>query len=551
MLKHLSIQNYALIERIDIDFPIGLSIVTGETGAGKSILLGALSLIAGNRADSSVLQDKEKKCIVEASFNIDDYQLKYFFLKNELDYSKITIVRREVSPEGKSRAFINDTPVNLSQLKELTLHLIDIHSQHETLRLNEASYQLGIIDSFSETTELVSKYIADYAGYTNCEKELSSLVEKEKQSKLDADYWQFQSDEFSEANLKTGEQDEVENELKVLNNSEEIKSILAKCAESLNGGELNLIALLSDIKKNIATISALNPAYADLLNRINSVYVELRDVAAEVSAEEEKTIYDPVRAESLSDRIDLIYKLQKKHQVNSIEDLLKVSRQISEKINDIFSLENSIKVKQQDLEKQRQKLFLLAKRISSDRQKCFPKFEKEVSGLLVALAMPNAQFKTEHTLLETLTEQGIDKIQFLFSANKGSALQAISKVASGGELSRLMLSIKAITAKIISLPTIIFDEIDTGVSGNVAEQVGKTIAEMSKKMQVITITHLPQIASKGNSHFSVYKEDKKNKTVTQIKALSKEERILEVASMLSTGKPTDASLKNAKELLKL
>jgi len=550
MLRHLSIQNYALIEKMEIDFPEGLTIITGETGAGKSILLGALSLIAGNRADTSALQDKAKKCIVEGLFDIGNYSLETFFSVNGLDYAGQTVIRREISAEGKSRAFINDTPVNLSQLRELALRLIDIHSQHETLTLNEAEYQLSVVDAFAGTSQLVAGYRTDYLRYRELDQSLLSLIEKEKQSKLDANYWQFQFNEFEEADLKPDEQERIENELKVLNNSEEIKSVLLRCADSLNGGEMNSISLLSEVRTSLSGIASLNPLYAELLTRINSSYVELKDIAAEIEAAEEKTNYDPAFAEKLSDRIDTIYRLQKKHQVNSIEGLMEVKKKIDARLSDISSMEKQIVALQQETEKQRQKLFLLAKRISADRKKCLSKFEKEVAVLLSSLAMPHAQFKIEHTLLETLTESGIDKLRFLFSANKGSDLRDISKVASGGELSRLMLSIKSLIAKKTALPSIVFDEIDTGVSGGVAEQVGRMICDMSDSLQVFCITHLPQIASKGNSHFIVYKEEVKNRTVTNIKCLSKEDRIQEIASMLSAGKATDASVKNAKELLK-
>lgn len=550
MLTHLSIQNYALIEKIEIDFPQGLTIITGETGAGKSILLGALALIAGSRADSTALQDKTKKCIVEGVFDIKGYSLKPFFTANELDHADKTVIRREVSPEGKSRAFINDTPVNLSQLRELALQLIDIHSQHETLTLNEADYQLSVIDAFAGTSELVSKYGSDYARYKELDRSLAELTEKEKQSRLDADYWQFQFNEFEEANLQAGEQEEIENELKVLNNSEEIKSVLSRCAVSLNGGEVNILASLAEVKTMLSGISSLNPQYGELLSRINSSLIELKDIAAEIESAEERTNYDPSRAELLSERIDLIYRLQKKHHVNSVEELLEVKKKIDLRLSDISSLGTEITALQQEVEKLRQKLFLLAKRISADRKRSLPRLEKEVGGLLSDLAMPNAQFRVEHILLETLTSSGIDKMKFLFSANKGSDLKEISKVASGGELSRLMLSIKSLIARKTALPSIIFDEIDTGVSGAVAEQVGRMVSDMAAAMQVFAITHLPQIASKGNSHFAVYKEEVRNRTVTSIKQLSKEERVKEIAGMLSAGKATEASIRNAKELLK-
>jgi len=556
MLRHLTVQNYALIGKIEIDFPNGLSIITGETGAGKSILLGALSLIAGNRADASALQDKTMKCIVEGTFEIKNYDLRNFFSLNELDYAEQTVIRREISPsaDGKSRAFINDTPVTLSQLRELSLELIDIHSQHETLTLNEAGYQLSVVDAFAKTSDSVEKYKTDFKKYKESEKHLAELTEKEKQSKLDADYWQFQFDELEKANLTEGEQEKAEDELKVLENAEEIKSVMEKISSALSGGDslhgTSVINSLAEIKSQLSSISKLNSAYNELLARINSSYIELKDITGEIESLSEKISFNPGRAEELTNRLDEIYRLQKKHQVNSVEALLEVKKRVEEKVLAVASLEKEINALQMETEKQRQKLFMQAKKISADRKKCLAKLEKEVSALLSTLAMPNAQFRAEHILLETLTEQGIDKIKFLFSANKGSDLKEISKVASGGELSRLMLSIKSLIAKNTALPTIIFDEIDAGVSGSVAEQVGKLIFGMSSSMQVVAITHLPQIASKGNSHFTVYKEEKSGKTFTQIKSLSKEERVNEIAKMLSAGKPTDASVKNAKELLK-
>ncbi|MEK6615145.1 MAG: AAA family ATPase, partial [Bacteroidota bacterium] len=349
MLRHLSIQNYALIEKIEIDFSEGLTIITGETGAGKSILLGALSLIAGSRAEASSFQDKTKKCIVEGTFNSKNYSLKDFFVSNELDYAEQTIIRREVSPEGKSRAFINDTPVNLSQLRELCLHLIDIHSQHETLTLNESDYQLSVVDAFAKTTSTILSYKTEYKKYRELERTLNELTEKEKQSKSDADYWQFQFDELQEANFQQGEQEEIENELKVLNHAEEIKSVLAKCAQALSGGdaltpssETSIVSSLAEVKTLLSGIASFNPIYAELLSRINSSYVELKDIASEIESAGEKTHYDSSRVEKLSDRIDLIYRLQKKHQVNSVEELLEIKSKVENTLCDISSLEKEI-----------------------------------------------------------------------------------------------------------------------------------------------------------------------------------------------------------------
>ncbi|HEY4798341.1 MAG TPA: DNA repair protein RecN [Bacteroidia bacterium] len=549
MLAHLSIQNYALIGKIEIDFPAGLSIITGETGAGKSILLGALSLIAGTRADSTSLMDKDKKCIVEGVYDIRKYSLNEFFADNDLDNADHTVIRREVSPDGKSRAFINDTPVTLSVLRELSLRLIDIHSQHETLMLNEVAYQLSVTDSFAQIIDDVTRYKVSFRKFKETEKKLFDLLEKEKQSKLDEDYWRFQFEELDQLNLKSGEQEKAEEDLKVLENAEDIKAVLEKIAVAMNGGEINVLSALGESRTQLSSISKLNSAYQELLSRINSSFIELKDVAGEIESLAEKISFDPNRVEELTARLDSIYRLQKKHQVNSVESLMEVKNKMEERLSLIFSLEKEISSLQQEIEKMRQKLFAQAKKISSDRKKCLPKLEKEIRSLLTSLAMPNAQFKVESFLLETLTSDGIDRMRFLFSANKGGELKEISKAASGGELSRLMLSVKSLIAKNTFLPTIIFDEIDSGVSGSTAELIGKMILKMSESMQVIVITHLPQIASKGDCHFTVYKEEAGGKNFTQIKLLSNDERVKEIAKMLSAGKITDASLKNAKELL--
>lgn len=551
MLQQLLVQNYVLIEKIEIEFSEGLSIITGETGAGKSILLGALSLIAGNRADVSALQDKTKKCIVEGTFIFKDDALKVFFNSNELDYSRKTIIRREISFEGKSRAFINDTPVNLSLLKELVLNLIDVHSQHETLTLNESAYQLAVLDAYAKVLEQVTTYKQQYADLKEKEQKLAKLIEKESYSRRDTDYWQFQYDELVQAELKPGEQDEIENDLKILNHSEEIKSVFSKCLELLNGGEVNMLSGLSGLKSFISGIASLNPAYIELQSRIDSTLIELKDIALEIESAEEKILSDPKQAELYTQRIDLLYRLQKKHKVDSVEGLIEVLQQAENRLREVSSLTEEINTVRLEINKMREKLFSQAKVISTSRKKALPKIESEVSRLLSLLAMPQAHFHIEQSLQETLTPLGIDRIRFLFSANKGGELKEISKSASGGELSRLMLCIKYLIAKNTSLPTIIFDEIDTGVSGSVAEQVGKLIHEMGTSMQVVVITHLPQIASKGNNHYTVYKEEIRQKTQTNIKHLSEEERITEIAKMLSAGKPTEASLKNAKELLKV
>lgn len=550
MLQHLSVQNYALIEQLEIDFSSGLTIITGETGAGKSILLGALGLIAGNRADAQSLQDKTKKCVIEAVFNIKEYALKAFFDAQELDYELTTTIRREINPEGKSRAFINDTPVTLSQLKELTERLIDIHSQHQTLTLNGNEFQLSVVDAFAGHTDLLKQYSADFKQFKAIEKKLNELIEKEMQAKKDLDYFQFQFNELEEADLKAGKQTEWEQELEALNNAEEIKLNLSKATFGLSGGEQNLLASLNEIKILLAPFARFKTELNDLSTRVSSAYIELKDISNELENIEQDIVYDPKLIEELSTRLDGIYRLQQKHQVKTIEELIAIKEEINTRLADFGSLETEIEKIKKELQQFTDTLTTASEKITANRKKVIPKIEKELATLLASLSMPNAQLKIEHVELPSFTANGTDKVNFLFSANKGSDFKELNKVASGGELSRLMLSIKSSLAKLTALPTIIFDEIDTGVSGDVADKIGIIMNQMAESIQVITITHLPQIASKGGSHLFVYKADKNNKTYSSIKKLTPDERVQEVAKMLSTGNPTTAAINNAKELLK-
>lgn len=550
MLNHLSVQNYALIDKLEVDFSNGLTIITGETGAGKSILLGALNLIAGARADAQALQDKTKKCIVEVSFNIKGYSLKDFFTANELDYETSTSIRREINPEGKSRAFINDTPVTLGQLKELTSHLIDIHSQHETLDLNAAEFQLSVIDAFANHPDLLTEFAADFKKYKVIEKQLAELIDRESQAKKELDYFQFQFNELEDVNLKPDEQATLEQELETLNNAEEIKLNLSRAAFVLNSGEVNLLSSLNEIKILIASNAKYKQEINDLSTRLNSSYIELKDIANELENLEQDIVFDPKRIEELTNRLNEIYRLEQKHQVKTVEELIAIKNELSNKLLDFSSLEIEIEKIKKELNALEKNLFSSAKKISTNRKKVIPKIEKEIASLLSSLSMPNAQLKIEHSEINTFGKNGLDKISFLFSANKGSDFKELHKVASGGELSRLMLCIKSLIAQLTALPTIIFDEIDTGVSGDIADKVGGIMHKMANAMQVITITHLPQIASKGGSHLFVYKEEKNNKTFSNIKKLTAEERVNEIAKMLSTGAPTAAAISNAKELLK-
>ncbi|HET6226341.1 MAG TPA: DNA repair protein RecN [Bacteroidia bacterium] len=550
MLQHLSVQNYALIDQLEIDFSSGLTIITGETGAGKSILLGALGLIAGNRADAQSLQDKTKKCIIEATFDIKEYKLNAFFDAQELDYEVTTTIRREINPEGKSRAFINDTPVTLSQLKELTERLIDIHSQHQTLTLNGNEFQLSVVDAFSDHNDLLKQYGQDFKQFKLIEKKLQDLIEREIQAKKDLDYFQFQFNELEEASLQAGKQAEWEQELEALNNAEDIKQNLSKAAFGLNGGEQNLLSSLNEIKALLSPFAKFKTELHDLSTRVSSAYIELKDISNELEAIEGDIVYDPKRIEEITARLDIIYRLQQKHQVKTIEELITIKEEINAKLFDFSSLESEIEKVKKELQQYTDALTAASKKITADRKKAIPKIERELATLLSSLSMPNAQLKIEQTELSAFTLTGLDKVSFLFSANKGSDFRELNKVASGGELSRLMLSIKSSLAKLTALPTIIFDEIDTGVSGDVADKIGLIMNQMAASIQVITITHLPQIASKGGSHLFVYKADKGNKTYSSIKRLTAEERVQEVAKMLSTGNPTAAAINNAKELLK-
>jgi DNA repair protein RecN (Recombination protein N) len=549
MLKNLSIQNYALIDQLEVDLSDGLTIITGETGAGKSILLGALGLIAGDRADTQALQDKSKKCIVEATFNIKGYSLKEFFKSNELDYEAETTIRREINPEGKSRAFINDTPVTLALLKELGEQLIDIHSQHQTLTLNGSEFQLSVIDAYAKHTDKVEEYRAGYKNYKQLEKQLAELIEKEAQARKDLDYFQFQFNELEDAGLKAIEQSGMEQELEALNNAEEIKQNLTKAATNLNSGELNLLSSLSEIRTLLASMAKFKPEINELSDRLNSSFIELKDIANELEILESDIVYDPKQIELLNAKLDAVYRLQQKHSVKTVEELIAIKDELSNKLLDFSSLESDIEKVKASLNKLASELMTQAKALSEGRKKAIPKIEKEIASLLSSLSMPNASLKVEQSSVNGITVNGIDDVRFLFSANKGSDLKELNKVASGGELSRLMLSIKSVVSKLTALPTIIFDEIDTGVSGDVADKVGSIMNTMAADMQVITITHLPQIASKGSSHLFVYKEEKNNKTFSNIKKLNEKERVEEIAKMLSTGNPSNTALANARELL--
>jgi DNA repair protein RecN (Recombination protein N) len=551
MIRQLSISNYALIDKLEISFPVGLTIITGETGAGKSILLGALGLIIGQRADTGALQDKTKKCAVEAVFDLSRQKLEAFFKTNELDYEAHTIIRREINPEGKSRAFINDTPVTLTVLKELGEQLIDIHSQHQTRTLSDSDFQLSVIDLVAGNAIALQAYQEEYKAFRSLQTALLQMKEKEAASKRDLDYFQFQFKELDEARLDTIALEALEAELELLTNAEEIKAGMGKAAFALHGGDLNMLSTLAEIKSLVGGLARYNPSIARLSERIGSSFIELKDIAAEIEASETEIVFDPKRVEEINERLDACYRLFQKHQVKSLPELIQLRNTLSEQLLGISSLEHEIAVACREMEKLRLSLLKKAGALAEKRKEASPNVEKEVIRMLAQLGMPAASLQVKVSGLpeETFGNKGTDRVNFLFSANKGSEPKELNKVASGGELSRLMLSIKSIIAQKTALPTLIFDEIDTGVSGDIADKMGTIMEAMASGMQVVTITHLPQIASKAGAHLFVYKQVDKNKTLTQIRTLSGEERITEIAKMLSTGQPTPAALKNAKELL--
>lgn len=548
MLTSLAIQNYALIDSAEIELGPGLTIITGETGAGKSILLGALGLLLGDRADAGLLFDKSRKCVVEGKFRLSKFHLEQFFTDNDLDYADETLIRREITPEGKSRAFVNDTPVTLSFLKQVSVRLVDVHSQHETLTLTDSAFQLATLDAIAGNAALLEEYNEHYKAYRRAADRLKELVEFEAQSKKDLDYFTFQFDELDALKLKAGEQSELESELKTLENAESIKAGLSKSATALNGAEENLLAGLNVVKQTMAQVARFNPRAEELLKRLSSAAIEIEDIAAETSALEDEIVYDPSRIELINERLDTIYRLQHKHGINDIEGLIRLRDELQEKISAIASAEEQLAAAEKERDRCLTSVIASGEILEQKRIEASPVLSKQVKAMLNDLGMPGAQLKVALEKAEPRAN-GLNKVTFLFTANKGSDPQPLSKVASGGELSRLMLSLKAMLVKTSALPTIIFDEIDTGISGDIAAKAGSIMHKMGEHMQVITITHLPQVASKADAHLFVYKEDAGKKTVSRIKQLSDKQRVEEIAKMLSAGKPGEAARENAKELL--
>ena len=549
MLLSLSVQNYALIEQLNINFTNQFATITGETGAGKSILLGALGLIMGNRADLSSLKDKEKKCVVEASFEVSKYNLKALFEANDLDYENTTIIRREILPSGKSRAFINDTPVNLSELQILAENLIDIHSQHQTRELEQQNYQISILDAIGSNSENLKEYSILLSDFKQKSKELEQAIADKNTLFSAQEYNSYLLNELEQIGLQPNEQADLEEELLSLNNSELISETLSILVSSANEEQFGFINALKECKNALHKIAAFSTSYSELYERLNSSLIELEDIADTSFNLAEKNVYNPERLEFISGRLQTIYDLQKKHQVATIEDLIEIRNQLDEKVLLVDNLEDKINKLNAYLSAKTVELNATAKNITDNRSKAIPIFIDKISSILFELGMPDSQFKIELIASNQFLTNGKDELELLFSANKGTSLGSFKKVASGGEMSRIMLAIKSVLADFSQLPTILFDEIDTGVSGEIALKMGEIMKKMSQNRQVFAITHLPQIASKGDAQYKVSKETVAENTISKIVKLNNEERIVEIAEMLSGKQITDSALTHAKTLL--
>ncbi len=551
MLTNLLVQNYALINQLEMRLGEGFYILTGETGAGKSILIGALSLILGQRADAKLIKQSEEKCIIEATFDISAYKLEYFFDENEIDYYEECILRREIHSSGKSRTFINDTPVSLNTLKELGTMLIDIHSQHQNLLLADNRFQLKVVDVLAENQTLLEEYNNQFVTYKNRINQLNKIKEEAEKSKSDEEYYRFQYNQLAEAKLQIDEQSELENEQELLSHSEEIKSTLFKINQILSNEEQGVINSLKEAVNISSNLQKIYPASNEIKERIESAYIDLKDLSNEIENKSENIEFNPEKLEQVNDRLNLIYSLQQKHHVQSIDELIDIEKDLEKKIYSVEHLDEEIAKLEKEINTQLSLVENIGEKLSKKRQKSAQRLEKDLTERLSYLGMPNVRFNIQFDKKEKPGNNGLDDINFLFSANKNAPLQPVAETASGGEIARLMLCIKALIANTTALPTIIFDEIDTGVSGEIADKMGVIMQGMSKYMQVISITHLPQIAARGSVHFKVYKEDSKDKTNTNIKQLTQKERITELAQMLSGAQITDAAISNAKALLGL
>lgn len=551
MLNSLFIQNFVLIDNLDIHFDKGFSVITGETGAGKSIILGALSLVLGQRADGKSIKKGSEKCVIEATFDISKYQLEAFFLENDLEYdAQCCILRRELFASGKSRAFVNDSPVSLSILKELGTRLIDIHSQHQNLLLGDNRFQLRVVDVMAENEILLILYKKEFSRYQGLKRELKELQQKAAQTKQEEDYIRFQLEQLTDASLTSDEQEMLEQEQETLAHAEEIKSSLYKVSQLLNGEEMGTVQLIKEALSSVDNLERYYPKAKEIAERLRSAYIDLNDLASETEILKDDVEYNPERMEWVNERLNTIYSLEQKHHVSTVTELLALQGNYQRQLDEIGSFDEQIAELTQLVAASYQELLQQAAVISAQRKASSEKIAEQLAQMVVPLGMPNIRFRIDIAPKEEPDIDGIDDICFMFSANKNSELQPVAETASGGEISRLMLCIKAMIAGFTALPSIIFDEIDTGVSGDIADKMGNIMQDLGAKMQVFAITHLPQIAAKGSAHYYVYKEDTDERTITRIKQLTEEERTNEVARMLSGASLTKASLANAKDLLR-
>ena len=549
MLRNLTIDNYALIDRLDIDFDDGLSVITGETGAGKSIILGALSLVLGSRADSKVALYASSKCVVEATFDVEPYRLEALFDELDVDYSASTIVRREILPNGKSRAFVNDTPVGLQQLRTLTSRLIDIHSQHENLMLSNSDFQLDIVDTLADTADDLHKYSDLFNRYRDTRQQLRTLRDESDRFLAEKDYIERPLSELVAANLVDGEQQSLEEEQNLINHSQEVIETLSSIIASLDGEESGVLSLLKSASTHIGRLEKYINRASEFADRINSSFVELKDIASELSSIIESTEFSEQRKIFVDDRLNLIYSLQQKHRVTSVTDLIDIQNDFARRLDLIENFDDRISSLQKQIDELEKQLSAAAEHLSERRRAVGSLIEQKTETMLHELGMPNGRFEVSFSVTHDFTSRGRDKIEFLFSANKNRSPQPVAEIASGGEISRLMLVIKSLVAASQALPTIIFDEIDTGISGEIARKMGEIMQTMSASMQVVAITHLPQIASKGKTHYKVFKDESGETTQTRIACLTADERIVEIAEMIAGKNPSRSALDSARELL--
>lgn len=551
MLQSIHIQNYALIDRLDIDFTSGFSVITGETGAGKSIILGAIGLLLGQRADVKAIKNGASKCVVEAKFRIATYDMEAFFEENDIEYEpEECIIRRELSANGKSRAFINDTPASLAQMKVLGERLIDVHSQHQNLLLNKEGFQLNILDILAQDDKQLADYHRLYTTYKQVSRELEEFIAQAEKSRQDEDYIRFQLEQLEDADLKEGEQTSLEQEAETLSHAEDIKAGLYKAGQLIDGDESGGLSLVKEAIQTLQSVSRVYTPAQEWGERLNSCYIELKDISREISGAQEEIEFNPARLDFVNERLNLIYNLQQKHRVDSVEALIELTDKYRNQLNTITSFDETIAKLNKRKEDLYAQVLAQAAVLTECRSRSARQIEEQMQALLIPLGMPNVRFAVEMTTRKEPDAKGMDSVTFLFSANKNGTLQNVASIASGGEIARVMLSLKAMIAGAVKLPTIIFDEIDTGVSGSIAEKMALIMQDMGKQnRQVISITHLPQIAARGIAHYKVYKEDTETGTNSHIRLLTREERVREIANMLSGSTLTEAALNNARALL--